>query len=102
MKYRTDRIEEQNGQQIGYTDWIGGPTISKVHANCPDGQRRWAHITGEPDTFFSIPAYVNNGSAGRIQGWIGSEDGIYYFRADTDNEPQQWRPVRITCTPSPN
>lgn len=32
--------------------------IGVRHALCSDGQRRYARITGEADTFFSIPAQV--------------------------------------------
>jgi hypothetical protein len=95
MKYRTDRYEtNEHGQHIGYVDWIGGPTISKVQAACPDGLTRWAHITGEPDTWFSIPAYVNNGSRGRITGWVGTDDGLWQFHPHTDQLPIDWRPTK--------
>ena len=68
-RYRTDRIETlANGQAVGYCDWMGGPTISKVFADCPDGLRRWAHVSGVPDAWFSIPAQVANGSAGTVRG----------------------------------
>ena len=101
MKYRTDRIETTDqGQQIGYVDWMGGPTISKVYADCPDGLRRWAHVTGEADTWSSLPAYVNNGRAGRVKGWIGSEEGKFYFRPYAENAPQTWRPTREIISPA--
>lgn len=95
MKYRTDRIEAtEQGQQVGYTDWIGGPTISKVQAVCPDGRTRWAHVTGEPCTWFSLPAYVNNGASGRVTGWIGTDDGVWFFRTHTSQGEISWRPTR--------
>jgi hypothetical protein len=95
MRYRTDRIETtEQGQRVGYVDWIGGPTITKVHAICPDGQSRWAHVTGEPCTWFSLPAYVNNGGAGRVTGWLGTDDGVWTFHPHTDQQPIAWRPTR--------
>ena len=95
MKYRTDRIEtNENDQQTGYIDWIGGPTISKVQAVCPDGRTRWAYITGEPLTWFSLPAYVNNGGAGRVVGFVTTDDGIWRFNAQTDSAPNEWRPTK--------
>ena len=79
MKYRVDRIEtNEHGQQIGYTDWIGGPTVAKVEAGCPDGRTRWAYVTGEPDTWFSLPAYVNHGRR-KVRGWLGTTDGRWEF-----------------------
>jgi hypothetical protein len=95
MRYRTDRIETtEQGQRVGYVDWIGGPTITKVYAICPDGQSRWAHVTGEPCTWFSLPAYVNNGGAGRVTGWLGTDDGVWTFHPHTDRQPIAWRPTR--------
>lgn len=95
MRYRTDRIETTgHGQRIGLAGWIGGPTISRVHAVCPDGLSRWAHVTGEADTWFSLPAYVNNGAAGRVTGYLTTDDGRWLFRAHTTQEPIQWRPTR--------
>ena len=36
-----------------------GPTLTKVvDALCEDGRRRTARVTGEADTFFSVPASV--------------------------------------------
>lgn len=94
MKYRTDRIvRNEHGQLVGYTDWIGGPTISRVSAVCPDGNTRWAHVSDEPDTYFSIPAYVNNGANGRVAGWIGHEDGRWHFYARSDQKPVAWKKV---------
>jgi hypothetical protein len=41
---------------------VRGPWLraySVQHALCSDGKRRYARITGEADTYFSIPASVN-------------------------------------------
>jgi hypothetical protein len=32
--------------------------VAVTHALCEDGRRRYAKITAQPDTFFSIPAQV--------------------------------------------
>lgn len=100
MKYRTDRIEKEDGFLIGYTDWMGGPTISKVHAVCEDGNRRWCHVVSEPDTFFSIPAYTNNGKHGKVKGYLTMEQGeygryVWKFVVTKHNNklPIEWRPV---------
>jgi hypothetical protein len=95
MKYRTDRIEEEDGFFIGYTDWMGGPTISKVHAVCPDGNRRWCHVTGVPDTWFSMPAYCNNGKRGKVKGFLTKDNSVWQFipYAYVDQHPIEWRPV---------
>ena len=93
-RYRTDRTElNEHGQLIGYTDWIGGPSISKVQADCPDGRQRWAYVTGEPDTWFSLPAFVNNGKA-KVTGWIGTDEGHWIFHPHTDQEPIQWKAAK--------
>jgi len=93
-RYRTDRTEtNEHGQTLGFADWIGGPTLSKVTAACPDGRRRWAYVTGEPQTWFSLPAYVNNGKA-KVTGWLGCEDGLYTFHPHTDQQPIAWKQPR--------
>lgn len=81
--YRIDRYETNEHdplQQLGYADWMGGPTLSNVRGAIVAGtaERRSARVTGEADTWFSVPAQVK--LKGRtIKGWLGSEDGIYYF-----------------------
>lgn len=99
MKYRTDRVVRlKNDQLVGYAEWMGGPTVSRVTALCPDGYERWAHVTGEPDTWFSLPAYVNNGSKGKIFGHIQQDDGLWVFIPTKGKEPNRWitpRPPKI-------
>jgi hypothetical protein len=83
LKFRVDAEEEnEHGQTIGRTHWIGGPSLARVKgAVCDDGQRRTAYVTGEPDTFFSIPARVNVGKRS-VSGWLGCEDNLYRFHGD--------------------
>jgi hypothetical protein len=80
LKYRVDyEVTTENSQTIGYTDWIGGPTIARIKgALCSDGSVRTAYVTGEPSTWFSIPARVNVGKKS-YNGTIVNEDGIYRF-----------------------
>lgn len=47
--------------------------IKVINAICPDGKRRTARITGQPDTFFSQPAkIVANGKT--VTGFISSTE----------------------------
>jgi hypothetical protein len=83
LKYRID-VEEQNehGQLIGSAKWMGGPTVARIKgAVCDDGQRRTAYVTGEPDTWFSVPARVNVGQRS-VKGWLGCDDGLWHFHGD--------------------
>lgn len=84
-RYRADRSEPQsNGSLLWYADWMGGPTLSKIE-NC-----HWeslagdtlvtAFVTGEPDTYFSIPAYCNYLGC-KVRGYItGNDEGHLVFR----------------------
>lgn len=64
QKYRFDKAGEQNpnGSIPLFTDWAGGPTLAGVK-NCPikgfpDVKPRTAYVTGEPCSYFSVPAAV--------------------------------------------
>lgn len=84
LKYRVG-FEETNehDQIIVRIRWIGGSSLARIKgAVCDDGQRRTAYITGEPDTFYSIPARVNDGWLRSITGWLGCEDGLWRFHGD--------------------
>ncbi len=83
LKYRVDSEEtNEHGQVIGRTHWMGGRTLARITgAVCNDGTRRTAYITGEPDTFFSVPARVNVGKQS-VKGWLGCEDGLWQFHAE--------------------
>jgi hypothetical protein len=90
QKYRADRVGEtqSNGAVPWFTDWMGGPTLALIR-NCPIQNRpevspRTVYITGIADTYFSIPAACRvRGKV--IKGWVGCEDGEYYFRAYKEN-----------------
>lgn len=61
QKFRADVAQEpdKNGAVAWYAQWMGGRELAKV-ANCPvkDAQfaPRMVYATGEPDTWFSVPA----------------------------------------------
>jgi len=83
LKFRVDAEEvNEHGQTVGHTHWMGGPTLARIiGAVCDDGKRRTAYVTGEPDTFFSLPARVNVGKRS-ISGWLGVDDGLWRFHGD--------------------
>ena len=85
QKYRADRAEKQaDGSIAWFAEWLGGPSLSKV-ANCRldnlvGDMRRTVYITGEADTYFSIPAVCKLGGC-RLRGYVTGDDaGNYVFR----------------------
>jgi len=82
--YRIDRYETSPAdpaQELGFCDWMGGPTLSNIRGCLVEGEpglRRSARITGEPDTFFSQPAQVSM-SGQTVRGFLTVEDGVYTF-----------------------
>ena len=101
-RFRTDRLEIRGGRLCGVTDWVGGPSLAKVFCPCAgpygDGLHRWAHVTGEPDSYFSQPAIVNNGKQ-KVRGYLTTNDaGRFEFRVtEYDNSlPIQWRPTKFS------
>lgn len=86
--YRLDRegTAHENGGIPVYTDWMGGPSLAAVR-NCPVADtdlRRSARITGEPDTWFSQPAFVSV-KGKRVVGYITGNHAGYEFHA-MDNQ----------------
>lgn len=84
QKYRADFAGETspNGAAPFYARWIGGPSLALVR-NCPNNagiSRRTVYATGEPDTFFSIPAACSY-KRKRISGFLTCEDGDWFFHA---------------------
>lgn len=86
MRYRRDYSERQlDGSHCWYARWMGGRTLAAV-TNCdvrPGGRemglRYSVEVTGEPDTWFSIPAVTRIGGK-RITGYLTYNDGIIHFR----------------------
>jgi hypothetical protein len=84
QKYRFDITEpaDENGVIVLKSNWMGGHPIAGLR-NCPCGDhgRRMVYVTGEPDTYFSIPAAIMV-KGKRINGWIGCEDGKWEFHPE--------------------
>ena len=84
MRYRRDKHELQaDGGRAWFTIWIGGPTLAAIEncrlINMAGNMRRTVVITGEPDTYFSIPAECSIGGC-KVKGYVtGTEEG-YVFR----------------------
>jgi hypothetical protein len=83
QKYRADITDppEKNGSVGWSARWVGGPTLALVR-NCPIDSEgtppRTVYVTGEPDTFFSLPAACKiRGKT--VRGWIGREDDGWKF-----------------------
>lgn len=82
--YRADRNDYQpDGANVWRSVWMGGEPISKV-SNCrlenlAGEMRRTVYVTGEPDTYFSIPAVCILGGK-RVRGYLTSDDGNLVFR----------------------
>ena len=85
QRYRADKSETQgDGSVQWFAEWLGGPTLSKIVdcrlANLDGEPRRTVYITGEPDTYFSIPA-VTHYLGKRIKGYVTrDDDGNTVFR----------------------
>jgi hypothetical protein len=84
QKYRADAATQQDdGAVLWHTKWMGGPTLAKI-ANCridslTGDMRATVYVTGEADTYFSIPAVCRLMGC-RVKGYITSEDGQLVFR----------------------
>lgn len=71
-----------NGSESVMSSGPWSQTVAIKHCVCSDGRPRYARITGQPDTFFSIPAAVKvkgktvtgfvsiNTSCGKDEGYI--------------------------------
>lgn len=87
QKYRADIAGEKqlDGAIPYYTKWIGGPTLALIK-NCRitgiDLPPRTVYITGEPETFFSLPAACRHRGK-TIRGYVTCQGREYYFVART-------------------
>jgi hypothetical protein len=75
-KYRFDRAgeAEPNGSIPMFTDWDSGPSLAGVrNCPCPDGRCRTVYVTGEADTYFTMPAAINIRDR-RIRGFLTHDD----------------------------
>lgn len=86
QKYRVDLIGEPdpNGAIPCYSEWMAGRTLAVVR-KCPvnwnsGGSTVTAYITGEADTYFSIPAICRY-MGKRVRGYItNSDDGLIFHQ----------------------
>lgn len=86
QKYRADRSRAMpDGSVQWHAEWLGGPTIAKIQ-NCrldslAGDMRRTVYATGEPDTFFSIPAVCKIQGC-RVRGYLTPDEyaGTLVFR----------------------
>lgn len=85
QRYRADISAKQaDGATVWCTQWLGGPTLAKV-VNCrlenlAGDMRRTVYITGEPNTWFSIPAVCKVAGC-RVKGYVtNDDDGNAVFR----------------------
>ena len=85
QKYRADASETQADNAIVWrANWIGGPSLAKIEncrlENLAGDMRRTVYITGEADTYFSIPAICKLAGA-RVKGYVtGDDNGNLVFR----------------------
>ena len=85
QKFRADTSRVQSdGARLWFAQWMGGPTLSKIEScrleNLVGEPRRTVYITGEPDTYFSVPA-VTRYMGKRVRGYVtGDGDGNNVFR----------------------
>lgn len=78
QKYRADTSEKQSdGATVWRTEWMGGPSLAKIEncrlANLHGEPRATVYVTGEADTFFSIPAVCRHLGA-RVKGYVTTDD----------------------------
>lgn len=85
QKYRADQSEKQpDGAIVWRANWMGGPSLAKIDncrlENLSGDMRRTVYITGDADTYFSIPAVCSLGGK-RVRGYVTSDDsGNLVFR----------------------
>jgi hypothetical protein len=105
QKYRADKAGELcgNGARPFYAEWFGGPTLSKIEA-CPvDGfphiAPRMAYITGEPDTWFSVPAAIKY-KGQTVRGFVTTQDseaGAGYIFCPYDSQKGKLGARPVAC-----
>lgn len=85
QRYRADKSTPQDdGATLWHAHWLGGPTLAKI-GNCrlesmAGDMRRTVYITGEADTYFSIPASCRIAGC-YVTGYVTSDDdGMLVFR----------------------
>lgn len=85
IRYRADAATPQaDGATVWHTQWLGGPTLAKIDncrlASLAGNMRRTVYITGEADTYFSIPA-VTRLQRAYVRGYVTPDgEGNLVFR----------------------
>jgi hypothetical protein len=85
QRYRADEKHSQpDGGIVWLSKWLGGPSLAKIDncrlINLAGDMRRTVYITGEADTYFSIPAVCNLYGC-RVRGYVtGDDEGNTVFR----------------------
>lgn len=85
-RYRRDESRtNEHGQIEHFARWMGGPSLSAVEGVvCDDGKTRTVEVTGDADTYFSIPARTHaNGKT--VSGFLHVEDGRWAFTSTGEN-----------------
>lgn len=78
--------DTKDGARIHFTPSPWASLAAIEHCLCQDGKRRYVRITGEPDTFFSVPARVSVSVKGKnvtVSGYVTYDDDEPEFRAYT-------------------
>jgi hypothetical protein len=84
QKYRADKATRQADGAIVWREWWGGEPLARIN-NCriesmAGEMRRSVYVTGEADTWFSIPASCRIQGC-YVRGYITSDDERnYVFR----------------------
>ena len=85
QKYRADTARQQADNAIAwFAMWMGGPTLARIDncrlENLAGDMRRTVYITGDADTYFSIPA-VTKIAGCRVRGYVTTDgEGNHVFR----------------------
>lgn len=83
QKFRADEADEPtpNGSVMWRTKWIGGPSPALIR-NCPTPfGPRTVYITGEADTYFSLPAACKV-KGKTVRGWVSVSEQGWEFHAN--------------------
>jgi len=83
QKYRADIQGETklNGSIPFYASWMGGPSLALIRLcpiDMPETSPRTVYITGEPDTYFSIPAAITV-KRKTVKGFVMCDEQGYTF-----------------------
>ena len=86
QKYRADTSETQpDGAVIWRANWIGGPSLARINhcraENLHGEPRLTVYITGDADTWFSVPAkarYLGKVINGYVTGESDDGDNLVF------------------------